>query len=90
MAVLSDIEPKEVLRYFEEICSIPHGSGKTKQISDYCVRFAEEHGLRYIQDSSNNVIIFKDAAPGYEKSAPVISEFKDPSPSEGISAVGII
>ena len=72
MAVLSGIEPKEVLRYFEEICSIPHGSGNTKQISDYCVRFAQEHGLRYIQDDSNNVIIFKDAAPGYEQSAPVM------------------
>ena len=72
MAVLTEIEPKNVFKYFEEICSIPHGSGNTKQISDYCVSFAEEHGLRYIQDSSNNVIIFKDAAPGYEKSAPVI------------------
>ncbi|MCH5188184.1 MAG: aminoacyl-histidine dipeptidase [Oscillospiraceae bacterium] len=72
MAVLSGIEPKEVFRYFEEICGIPHGSGNTKPISDYCVRFADEHGLRYIQDDSNNVIIFKDGTPGYEQSAPVM------------------
>lgn len=72
MAVLSGIEPTAVFGYFEEICGIPHGSGNTKQISDYCVRFAKEHGFRYIQDNSNNVIIFKDGTPGYEESAPVI------------------
>lgn len=72
MAVLSGFEPKEVLRYFEEICSIPHGSGNTKKISDYCVKFANEHGLSYLQDNSNNVIIFKEATAGYEQSAPVM------------------
>ncbi|MGN1031632.1 MAG: aminoacyl-histidine dipeptidase [Butyricicoccaceae bacterium] len=72
MAVLTGLEPHEVFRYFEEICAIPHGSRNTKQISDYCVRFAQEHGLRYIQDESNNVILFKDGTPGYEQSAPVM------------------
>lgn len=72
MAVLSELEPSLVFRYFEEICGIPHGSGNTKQISDYCVRFAKEHGLRYIQDSKNNVILFKDGTPGYEQSQPVM------------------
>ena len=72
MAILSGIEPGAVFRYFEEICQIPHGSGNTKQISDYCVRFAKEHGLNYIQDSSNNVIIFKNGTAGYEQSEPVM------------------
>ena len=72
MAILSGIEPGAVFRYFEEICQIPHGSGNKKQISDYCVRFAKEHGLNYIQDSSNNVIIFKNGTAGYEQSEPVM------------------
>ncbi len=72
MAVLSGFEPEAVFRYFEEICAIPHGSGNTKPISDYCVRFAKERGLACIQDESNNIIIFKDGTPGYEQSAPVI------------------
>lgn len=72
MAVLTGLEPAKVFQYFEEICGIPHGSYNTKPISDYCARFAEEHGLRYIQDEFNNVIIFKDGTPGYENSAPVI------------------
>lgn len=72
MAVLTGLEPAKVFQYFEELCSIPHGSFNTKPVSDYCVRFAEEHGLRCIQDEANNVIIFKDGTPGYEGSAPVI------------------
>ena len=69
---LSGIEPKQVFAYFEKICSIPHGSGHTKQISDYLVGFAQEKGLRYIQDSLNNVIIFCPGTCGYEDHSPVI------------------
>lgn len=72
MKVLSSLEPHKVFEYFEEICSIPHGSSNTKKISDYLVTFAMEHDLRYIKDQSNNVIIFKDGTPGYEASAPVM------------------
>lgn len=71
MGVLSNLEPKEVFYYFEELCKIPHGSFNTKQISDYCANFAKERGLTYYQDEANNVIIVKDATPGYEN-APAI------------------
>ena len=60
MGVLSNIEPYGVFRFFEEICGIPHGSSDTKKISDYLVKFAIDKNLRYIQDESNNVIIFKE------------------------------
>lgn len=72
MAVLTGLEPGAVFQYFEALCAIPHGSGNTKQISDYCVAFARERGLRCLQDESNNVVIFKDGTPGYESAAPVI------------------
>ena len=72
MGILSELEPKSVFQYFEEICSIPHGSGNTKAISDYCVEFAKKQGLRYQQDSANNVIIWKAGSAGYEQSAPVM------------------
>jgi len=72
MAVLSELEPKRVFDYFEKLCSVPHGSHNTKRISDLCVAFAQELGLKYRQDEANNVVIWKDAAPGYEKAVPVI------------------
>ena len=47
---LAGLEPASVFDYFEAICAIPHGSRNTKQISDYLVAFAKEHGLGYQQD----------------------------------------
>lgn len=72
MSVLEGMKPVRVMHYFEEICKIPHGSGNTKQISDYCVAFAKSMGLSYIQDDSNNVIIMKDGSSGREQEEPVI------------------
>ena len=72
MAVLENCEPKRVFHYFEEICKIPHGSGNTKQISDYLVQFAKDHDLKYIQDEMNNVVIYKPGTAGYENAPKVI------------------
>ncbi len=70
--ILDNIKPKNVMGIFESICAIPHGSGNTKMISDWCVDFAKMRGLEHYQDELNNVIIIKDAAPGYENAEPVI------------------
>ena len=72
MAVLENCEPKRVFHYFEEICKIPHGSGNTRQISDYLVQFAKNHDLKYIQDETNNVVIYKPGTAGYENAPTVI------------------
>lgn len=72
MSILNHLEPQRVFQFFEELCAIPHGSGNTKAVSDWLVDFARQRGLRYVQDALNNVVIFKDAAPGYENAAPVI------------------
>ena len=42
---LNELSPSEVFSYFEKICSIPHGSGNTGMIADYCLEFAKLHGL---------------------------------------------
>ena len=72
MPALENCEPKRVFHYFEEICKIPHGSGNTKQISDFLVNFAKDHGFKYVQDEMNNVIIYKPGTSGYENSPTVI------------------
>ncbi len=69
---LKGLEPAAVFSYFEEICSIPHGSGNTKQISDYLVNFAKAEGLSYKQDALNNVILCADGTCGLENHEPVI------------------
>jgi len=70
--MLEHLQPERVFYYFEKMCGIPHGSGNTKQISDFCVDFAKEHNLEYYQDADNNVIIIKEATTGYENADAVI------------------
>lgn len=72
MGVLSALEPAKVFQFFEEICSIPHGSRNVEQISNYLVDFARKRGLKYRQDEKYNVVIWKDGSKGYEDSEPVI------------------
>lgn len=55
---------KSVMHYFEEISSIPRGSGNTDRICDYCVNFAKEHDLKYYRDEHNNCIIEKSSGSG--------------------------
>lgn len=72
MSVLDQLEPNKVFRYFEQLCAIPHGSRNTKAVSDWCVAFARERGLEHYQDDFHNVIIIREATPGYEAAEPVI------------------
>lgn len=70
--IMDGIKPEKVFQYFEEICSIPHGSGNEKAISDYLVAFAHSNDLWVRQDEANNVIIKKAASEGYEDAPGVI------------------
>lgn len=70
--ILDNLEPRNVFRYFEEICAIPHGSYHTDKIADYVVNFAKEHCLEYSRDAHNNVIIRKSASPDYKGDSTVI------------------
>ena len=70
--MLEHLLPSRVFYYFEQLCAIPHGSGNTKAISDYCMSVAATLGLDAEQDEYNNVIIRKAAAPGYESHPTVI------------------
>ncbi len=72
MPVLDHLEPKNVFRFFEELCAIPHGSRNTGAVSGWCVEFARARGLEVHQDDANNIIIIQGAAPGYENAAPII------------------
>ncbi len=63
---------KTYLDYFNEIAEIPHGSGNTAQIRDYCVAFAKAHNLDYYTDELNNVVIRKPATQGFESHDTVV------------------
>ena len=67
MEFTENCKPLSVFRFFEELSSVPHGSGNTRAISDICVEFAKWRGLLCYRDEFNNVIIYKDGSAGREK-----------------------
>ena len=62
---------EKVLSYFKEITAIPRESGHEEQIIAFLQDFAAEHGLECKTDQAGNVLIVKEAHPGYEN-VPVI------------------
>lgn len=62
---------EKVLSYFKEITRIPRESGHEEHIIAYLQEFAASHGLPCKTDEAGNVLITKEAAPGYED-VPVI------------------
>lgn len=55
-----------VLSYFKEITKIPRESGHEEHIIAYLQDFAAERNLECKTDEAGNVLIIKEAAPGYE------------------------
>lgn len=72
MPVLSSLEPREVLGFFETMSDIPHGSGNEKQVADWVVQFARERGLEATQDDLHCVLVKKPGQRGLENAPPLI------------------
>lgn len=66
MEKLSHLEPRELWKYFEQICKIPRPSKKEDQIIQYLLDFAEKHNLESKKDKAGNLLIKKPAIPGKE------------------------
>lgn len=63
---INEVEPKEVLKFFEEISKIPRESGNEEKIKEYLVQFAKKRNLEVYEDENYNVIIKKKASNSYE------------------------
>lgn len=64
--IINDRKPKALYEYFEDICSIPHGSGNESAIAAMLTEFANKNGLYSKRDANNNVLIVRPASHGYE------------------------
>ena len=72
MSVLDGLAPAPVLAHFARLFAIPHGSGRTREISDACLQLARPHCRRAQQDERGNLIFWKDATPGREGRPPLL------------------
>lgn len=69
---LETVDYKGVFKYFCEISNIPRGSGNEQEVSNYLVSYAREHQLEYTQDEANNIVMIKNATPGFENEPAII------------------
>lgn len=72
MRVLQDIEPKDVMHFFEELSARHRCSQHEKQATDWIAEFAEARGLAYHRDALQNIIVKKPGTTGYENAPTVI------------------
>jgi dipeptidase D len=72
MGALDQIEPKNVMAFFEELSGKHRCSQHEKDATDYIAAFAEARGLEYHRDELDNIIVKKSGTQGYEASPTVI------------------
>lgn len=70
--VLNGLKPERVFYYFEELTKIPRCSKKEQAVSNYLYKVGRSLGLETYQDGAKNIIIKKEATPGYEDKPAVI------------------
>ncbi len=63
---VAGLKPEKLWYHFAKISEIPRGSGNETEVLEYIKNFAKEKGLEFQQDSIGNVVIRKEATPGYE------------------------
>jgi len=72
MKALSELNPKVVWDYFEDICQVPRPSKKEEKIIKYLMDFGKNHNLPTKRDEIGNILISKPATPGKENVKTVV------------------
>lgn len=68
----SELQPKVLFDFFEEVCQVPRPSNKEEKIRAYLRDFAAKHNLAMKEDEAGNILIKKPATPGMENLKTVI------------------
>ncbi|MCF2856108.1 aminoacyl-histidine dipeptidase [Pseudoalteromonas sp. SMS1] len=69
---ISNLEPKIVWQFFDQICSIPHPSKHEEALAQFIVEWANAQNLAVRRDKTGNVFIKKPATLGMENRKPVV------------------
>lgn len=68
---VSELTPTDVWSHFDELLSIPRGSGSEAAARSFVREVAEGQGLEATVDDAGNLLVRKPGAPGHE-AAPVV------------------
>ncbi len=69
---IRDLNPKIVWEIFDEITKIPRCSKKEDKIRNFLVEWAKRHNIEVKVDKAGNVLMKKNATPGYENRVPIV------------------
>ncbi len=69
---ITDLKPGIVWKFFHQITQVPRPSKKEGKIIQYLEDFAKEYNLPIKKDAAGNILISKQATPGYENLPVVI------------------
>ncbi len=72
MSNITNLEPSEVWKQFDEICKIPRPSKKEGKMVEYLINFGRVLNLETLRDDAGNVVIKKPATKGYESRPTVV------------------
>lgn len=70
--VLSELNPKLVWQYFEQLTNVPRESKHEEKVIAFMLDFAKKHNLEVKKDQAGNVLIKKPATKGLENLKSVI------------------
>lgn len=65
-SVLEHLQPNNLWKNFELICSIPHPSKHEKKLADRIIAFGKSLNLETLTDATGNILIRKPATKGME------------------------
>ncbi len=69
---INTLNPPEIWSYFSDICRIPRLSKHEEQIRRWLKEFAAMHNLEFRDDKVGNIVIVKEASPGFENRKTVV------------------
>lgn len=66
MSEITQLTPKLLWKWFDQICAIPHPSYQENELAEFIVNWAKQKGLYAKRDEVGNVLIRKTATVGME------------------------
>ena len=69
---ITELEPKIVWKYFQQITQVPRPSKKEEKMIEFLESFAKENKIAFKKDAIGNVLMSKPATPGKENLQKVV------------------
>ncbi len=69
---VGNLKPELFWKHFYALTRIPRPSKHEEKVGEYLIEFAKSHSLAYKVDEVGNVIVKKNASPGYENAPGVV------------------